>query len=149
MANKMAAVQMHCFISSIYISFQVVQLIAFRYMPASMLGFLVHKCTYLSARLEQTDFVKFNARTGLKTSSLLLSRVLQLPSIREYYTICLCEQPHPLYRTTGAAHRIHGIISILSAYGLLRLLSKIHNMYNVFRSAYIYACPICKGFPDL
>ena len=41
MADKMASVQMHGCISSVYISFQVVKLIAFRCMPASILGFLV------------------------------------------------------------------------------------------------------------
>ena len=41
MANKMAAVQKHDCISSVYISFEVVSLIAFRRMPDSMLGFLV------------------------------------------------------------------------------------------------------------
>ena len=45
-ADKMAAVQGHGCISSVYISFYVVKyvvmLIAFRRMPASMLGFLVN-----------------------------------------------------------------------------------------------------------
>ena len=41
MEDKMAAVQGYSCISSVYISFQVLQDIAFRRMPASTLGFLV------------------------------------------------------------------------------------------------------------
>ena len=42
MADKMAAVQGYGCISSVYISFQALQHITFRRMPASMLGFLVY-----------------------------------------------------------------------------------------------------------
>ena len=41
MADKMAEMQGYGCMSSVYISFQVLQHIAFRHMPASMLGFLV------------------------------------------------------------------------------------------------------------
>ena len=45
MADKMAAVQGYGCISSVYMSFQVVWLIAFRRVPASMLNFLVQVYT--------------------------------------------------------------------------------------------------------
>ena len=41
MADKIAAVQVYGCISSVYISFQVIEFIEIRRMPASMLGFLV------------------------------------------------------------------------------------------------------------
>ena len=55
MADKMEAVQGNACISSVYISFLVLQHIAFRRMPASALGFLVDFRKIRSVPAKWTD----------------------------------------------------------------------------------------------
>ena len=104
MANKMAAVQGYGCISSVYISFQVVQLIAFLRMPASMLGFLViYRPHVLTPR---------SGRQVRESGAQATSRVFRLRLFVCYRTPSL----QPKYQTTAVNYTALYDHSLLQPY---------------------------------